>query len=101
MPPGEYTVVLRNMTDEGQTIYASYLLEGKTYQTLINIQREPGRYWKKPDWVVYADTVKTSSNEERREFYVTFSLEEGEHVLYIGSIKPLNLWFCAPLKVTK
>jgi hypothetical protein len=91
--PGEYTIVLRNLTEKSNSIYVAYLLEGKTYQDLVKAQG-------KPDWVVYADMIDGWRDEGNNERFLTVSLEEGEHALYIGSNKP-SLWFCAPLRVVK
>ena len=100
LPAGEYTYVLRDLSGVRHTIYISYLLDGKTYQDLVDMQGKPGRYWPKPDWVVYAKITDGWRNESRNELYLTFSLEEGEHAaVYLGSTQPVSLWFCAPIWV--
>jgi len=99
LPPGEYTYVLRDLSSVRHALIISYLLEGKTFQDLLDMQVVPGRYWPKPDWVVYANAIDGWRNESRNELYTVFSLEKGEHFVYLESTVPISLWFCAPLTV--
>ncbi len=101
VPPGDYTFVLFNETDDPQALYVSYVFDGHTYQDLVDMQGTPGRYWPKPDWVEYADVLDGWMNESRTVYFATYALEEGEVVVYTGSNRPATLWFCAPLKVTE
>jgi hypothetical protein len=69
-------------------------------QTLVDMQGKPGRYWPKPDWVEYADVLDGWKNESKTVYFATYTLEEGELVIYTGGLSPVSLWFCAPLTVT-
>ena len=99
LPTGEYTFFVRS--EIFPTIYLAYLIDGGTFQDLLDIQVRPGRYWPKPDWVVYAEIVDEWRNDARNERYSTYSLVEGEIVVYLG--KNINrvayLWFCAPISI--
>ena len=85
-------------------IYVSHLTDGHTYQELLDPQSEPGEYYPKPNWVVYATKrdFEFERNEAGTELAWTFFLEEeGEYAIYIGGSKPDDLWFCAPLQVVE
>ncbi|MCK5633688.1 MAG: hypothetical protein KAI06_01305 [Anaerolineales bacterium] len=99
LPPGEYTFVLRDLSDTNQRLYLSYYIDGKTNQTVLDKQVVPGRWYPKPDWIVYAKMIEEWRNESRNEKYFTYSLEEGEHGVLLGSSSPISLWVCDPIWV--
>jgi len=99
IPPGEYTFVLRDQKNEKQIVYVGYLLEGKTYDEVVERQKEPGRYFPLFSWVEQANLIGNVKNEGRNEKYYTFSLEEGEYIVYLYSYSTTDLWLCAPLRV--
>jgi hypothetical protein len=100
LPTGDHSFVLKDLSGQNQVLYVSHLLDGKTYQDLLDLQSEPGEYVPKPSWVVRAARgIRRNAKGER---VYTFSLDkEGEHAIYIGSSHPLSLWNCAPLWVTE
>ncbi len=83
----------------------SKILDGNSYQDLVDIQGEPGRYWKKPEWVVYGDEFIRGGWDfdlADNEFGKNYSLTEGEYVISVGFYAlPNEMWFCAPLEVTR
>jgi hypothetical protein len=99
VPPGEYTFVLVDKV-EGRGFYVSYLLDGYTFQDVLDIQGRPGRHWPKPDWVEYAHAIDGGLDVARNELVRTYSLEEGDLMIYVGGTNPLGNWFCSPLTVT-
>ena len=71
--------------------------DDESFQTLLDRQVVPGRYWKKPDWYVFVERTDGWENESRNEVYNTFSLEHGENV--VSLLGTGSLWFCAPIWV--
>jgi hypothetical protein len=100
LPPGDVSFVLLNPNRGTQNLYVSYLLDGHTFQDLIDFQGRPGRYWPKPDWVEYARAIAGRFDELRKELVRTYSLEEGDLTIYVGGSDPFGNWFCSPLTVT-
>jgi len=99
LPTGDHSFVLKDLSEQYQALYVSRLLNGKTYQGLLDLQSEPGEYYPQPSWVVHKGSKGMRRNAKGEKVY-TFSLDkEGKHAIYIGSSSPLSLWFCAPLKV--
>ena len=98
LPTGDHKFVLKDLSEQNQVLYVSLLLDGKTYQDLLDLQSEPGEYYPKPRWSVH--TTGGMRRNAKGENVYTFSLDiEGEHAIYLGSAFPHSLWFCAPLKV--
>jgi hypothetical protein len=99
---GDVTFVLRVLSSrkENAGIYLTYIRDGKTFEDVLATQAVPGRWWPKPDWLVYARIINAWRNESRNEIYETYSLEEGDLVVFIGATIPgVELWTCAPVKV--
>jgi hypothetical protein len=101
---GQYKFVLNDV--EGTTkpeLYISRLTEGHTYQDLLDPQEEPGDYYPKPDWIVYAVKIGyVDPDTGERAYKVT--LTPGEHAIYVSNWLPTNewgLWFCEPLTVVE
>jgi len=57
LSPGEYTVIFRKDNEEKYILEAELLLQGKTFQDLVNAQVVPGRYWGRPSWLAYYRTT--------------------------------------------
>ena len=99
LPTGEHSFLLKDLSGQRQVLYVGHLLDGKTFQDLLDRQSEPGEYVPKVSWVIHAGKIGTERIAEGELVY-TFSLnKEGEHAIYLGAADPLSLWFCAPLKV--
>jgi hypothetical protein len=73
---------------------APQLLDGHTYQDLVDLQTEPGdtfgiEYWmSKPFY--YTKDQKT---------YIVSLDEVGEHGIAISEYKHVGIWLCAPFQV--
>ena len=80
------------------SLNVSYLLDGYTFQDVLDAQGTPGRGYPKPDWVEYAKVRSGGMIKSRNEQVYTYSLEESELIVYVGESS--GLWFCAPLTVT-
>lgn len=98
LPAGDVTFIVTNRSGGAGSLYVSYLLDGRTFQEQVDIQKVPGRHWQKPSYVLYAHIVDQWRNESRDEMYYTWSLEEGvgEVMVYLGTTIPPGMWLCAP-----
>ena len=98
LPTGEHSFLVKDLSGQRLLLYVSRLVDGKTFQDMLDLQSEPGEYYSKPSWVIYPG--RTSERIAEGEDLFTFSLDkEGEHAIYLFGDWPLSLWFCAPLKV--
>ncbi|MFW2383012.1 MAG: hypothetical protein ACN4GZ_14760, partial [Acidimicrobiales bacterium] len=93
--------VITNMTDEYLGLFVSVLEDGHAYQELIDLQTAPGRYYPKPQWVIYSQRITPDAPIELApiQHVVGYDLEPGRHAIYFGTANN-GLWFCAPLLVT-
>lgn len=103
VPTGEHYFVVDSPRYFGLDLYVSMLVDGHTYQDLLDPQTEPGRYYPKPSWVVYATKVDGPPSgrilaDDETEYQYTLDQPEHLHAIYLGS--PGTLWFCSPLEVT-
>ncbi len=100
---GQHYFVMSDLSDLYVELYVSTLLDGHTFQDLLDLQPEPGIYYPKPSWVVYATKAygepsgRTLAAGEIEQEY-TLDQSGHEHAIYVG---PSNgLWFCSALEVT-
>ena len=108
VPAGDHAFVVTNDSDETVHLYVSILVDGHTFDELLELQEEVGgspNYYPKPDWVVYEDV--SSDPDARPEIELSDNqsmkgraLTEGADAVYLGTGVPYRLWFCAPLSVT-
>ena len=98
LPTGEHSFLLKDLSGQAQVLYVPHLLDGKTFQDMVDLQSEPGVYYPKPSWCIHAEATREwiAEGEDLYTFYLN---KEGEHAILLGSWYPLSLWFCAPLKV--
>ena len=108
VPAGGHAFVVTNDSDQAVHLYVSSLIDGHTFDELLELQEEVGgspNYYPKPDWVVYEDV--SSDPDARPEIELSDNqsmkgraLTEGTDAVYLGTSVPKRLWFCAPLSVT-
>jgi len=96
---GEYSFLLENLSDENLGLWTGQILDGHVYQDMLDLQSEPGKYFRKPDWFV--DTVSQGYRIEPNgdKVYAYKLLEAGEYVIDIGWSLPETLWFCGSFQV--
>ena len=51
LPPGRYSFVLKDLSEEDVHLFVSRLTDGKTFQDLLDLQSEPGEYVPEQDWL--------------------------------------------------
>ena len=101
LPTGKHAVSLRDLSGQHQLLYVSLLLEGKTYQDLLDLQSEPGVNFPKPDFVVHGWHIGRKQTPDGAVIHTFVLSEAGEHAIYLGTANPATLWLCAPLKVVE
>ena len=104
LPPGRYSIVLKNLSEEEVKLWTQRITEGKTYQDLLDLQNEPGEYVPKPDWVVSAiETGSARDKPDGGKVYTYKFVSEGEYFvglwIYATTTAPMKRWFCAPFLV--
>jgi len=99
LPTGEHSFLVKDLSGQGQYLYVSRLLDGKTFQDLLDLQSEPGEYVPKPSWVIWQGRRPTERIAEGEHLYTFVLNKEGEHSIELYVSSPRSLWFCAPLKV--
>lgn len=101
VPVGEYSLLLKNLSDENLGLWTGQILDGHVYQDMLDLQSEPGKYFRKPDWFVYP--VRSGFRDEPNgdKVYTFLFSEAGEYLIDVGWDLPATLWFCGSFKVVK
>ncbi len=101
LPKGKYSFVLKDLSEMDVDLFVRRLTdEKKGYQDLLDLQSEPGEYHPRPDWLI--DAMEPGSEEYEPDGGVvhTYLLtKEAEYVIFVFSLIPRILWYCAPLQV--
>jgi hypothetical protein len=95
--------VLTNTSDRSSVpVYVVKLLNGRQYDDFSALQPSSGDYFVLPNWAEYAlrDFVvdDANSNDERQ---YRFTLEPGDHAVYLWASRPAAIWLCGSLSVTR
>jgi hypothetical protein len=106
LPIGEYVFVFNDLEGkQSADLYIGRLTDGHTFQDLLDPQGdEPGKYYHKPEWLIYAEKTDSEWDLSTGVKSVTYFLEEGEHAIYVSNVLPTNewgLWFCMPVMVVE
>ncbi len=105
LPAGDHSFVLTNeVGTESIPVYVVKLIDGHTYQDLVDIQTSlggPPTFMPMPEWAVAElrsfDLAGISLAENQHEY--AYSLEEGAHAVYVRLATPSAIHLCAPLNV--
>lgn len=92
--PGEMSIRLVDLTDNDNGIWTGLITDGHTYQDLLDMQSEPGDYFRKPDWVVYPTKTGAQKDSEGSRISTFNFTEAGEYNVNVGKSLPASLWFC-------
>lgn len=94
VPTGEYTLVLNNLSVQNIRMGVVRLIDGKTYQDMVNLQSEPAEYIPFIPWISFPFYFTFD-----HEVY-TYSLDEvGEHFISVQDGLKTHMWLCAPFQV--
>jgi hypothetical protein len=81
LPVGEHQFVLRNLSDQFQSLWVSHILDGHTYQDLLDMQSEPGVYFPGPSWIALPFRNFVKQNEPSDFVYTFYLKKEGGWVI--------------------
>ena len=105
LPIGDYSFVLTNESQRESTpLYVVQLVDGHTYQELVDMQAAiggPPTFMPMPEWAVFAlrsfgaPALDLADNQE----LYAFSLDEGEHAVYVRIENPSAIHLCDQLDV--
>jgi hypothetical protein len=102
LPIGELSFVLKDLSEEMNVhLTVTRLLDGKTFQDLLDLQGEPGKFPpQRPSWIDTPTLLGRTWNESIGGVVYTYSLnKEGEYVILVSGSSPISVWYCAPLWV--
>lgn len=102
IPEGEVTIILDNQSEYELSLWAARMIEGKTWQDMLEYIGSPGTSVELPEWAewsVLASEVPGNPNAK------VYTLEKGLYAINCctcGEIKgPRGVWPGAPLEVTE
>jgi len=96
VPPGDYLFRLTNQSDRKVDMAVTHLIEGHTYQDLLDLQNEAGEPFIKVYWM----SQPYYFTHDHQVW--TYSLEEaGEHVILVLQHMFVGSWICDPFMVTE
>jgi hypothetical protein len=101
VPAGKYSILLKNLSDEKLALWTGLILDGHTYQDLLDLQSEPGKYYRKPDWLIHPTNAGFRVEPNGDKVYTWLFNDPGEYVIDIGWSLPESLWFCGSFNVVK
>ena len=100
LPTGEHLIALKVLTTRPQTLYVSHLLDGKTYQDVLDYQGGPGKYKEQPSWLIHQEKKEVGQLADGETVYSFLLNEKGEHAIYTYIASPRSIWHCAPLRIS-
>jgi len=108
LPPGRYSIVLRNLTKEDVNIFVSRHVGGKTFQDVLDLQGEPGVSLSEPVYDELFDKLIEPGTAQHTpdggEVHTYKFISEGEYIVGVwvwetAESDAIYTWFCAPLWV--
>lgn len=96
VPIGDYSFRLINSSDSRIKLMVTQLLEGHTFQDLVDLQTEPG-----DNFMVKAWMSKPFYYTEDQIIYIVSLDEAGEHGIGLAEYNHVAMWLCGPFQVIK
>jgi hypothetical protein len=96
VPTGEYLFLLNNQSDRKVDIAVTLLIDGHTYQDLLDLQSETGVPFVKVYWM----SQPYYYTKDHQVWNYSFD-ETGEHVILILQHVFEGAWICDPFMVTE
>jgi hypothetical protein len=94
VPIGDYSFLFNNTSGRRAKLVVGQLLDGHTFQDLLDLQTEPGDTFGIEPW------MSTPFYYTKDHKVYTVSLDEaGEHCTSISEYKHVGIWLCAPFQV--
>ena len=94
IPTGNYPFVWNDLSEEQNSdFWVCRLLEGKTYQDVLDLQSEPGEYFPKESWWVHPPGYYSTT----ADVWIFIFDEAGDYFIFEATKH--NAWMCAPFTV--
>jgi len=94
VPIGDYSFLLNNTSDSRVKLVVGQLLDGHTFQDLVDLQTEPGDTFGIEPWM----SKPFYYTKDHKIYFVSLD-EAGEHVISISEYKHVGIWLCVPFQV--
>ena len=94
VPIGDYSFLLNNTSDSRVKLVVGQLLDGHTFQDLVDLQTEPGDNFMIESWM-----SKPFYYTKDHKIYTVSLDEAGEHVISISVYNHVAIWLCVPFQV--
>ena len=95
VPRGNYPFIWNDMTEEQDTsFYPTRILDGSTFQDLLDLQSVPGEYIPKQQTLVYAASHAAGYYSDTKGVWLIMLDEPGEYYVDVGNMNVF--WFCTP-----
>ena len=96
VPTGDYLLSLNNLSDTNVDLAVNHLIDGHSFQDLLDLQSEPGEPFNKVYWMSHPFYFT------RDHKVWTYSFDEaGEYVVLILQHVYKGIWICDPFQVTE
>lgn len=100
---GEHSFVITNTTDDASiAMYVRHLVDGHTYQDLLDRQAEvggPGTYHPRPAWAATTPQVTPGEVLSEHSYRYDHLVEPGVYALVVGNSG--EVWFCGGFNVVE
>ena len=94
VPIGDYSFLLNNTSGRRVKLVVGQLLDGHTFQDLVDLQTEPGDNFMIESWM-----SKPFYYTKDHKIYTVSLDEAGEHSIAISEYKHVGIWLCVPFQV--
>lgn len=94
---GAYYFILNDKSDKNLQLWINQILEGKTFEDLLDWQEEPGVYRAPPTWIEHPRSTYSLKSETT----VHYLDQVGNYATLVGGFNPSSLWFCEPFRVVE
>ena len=94
VPIGDYSFLLNNVSSRRVKLIVAQLLDGHTFQDLVDLQTEPGDTYGIEPWM-----SQPFYYTKDHKIYTVSLDEAGEHAIVISEYKHVGIWHCVPFQV--
>ena len=94
VPIGDYSFLLNNVSGRRAKLVVGQLLDGHTFQDLVDLQTEPGDTYGIEPWM-----SQPFYYTKDHKIYTVSLDEAGEHVISISVYNHVAIWLCIPFQV--
>ena len=95
VPIGDYSFLLNNTSDSRVKLVVGQLLDGHTFQDLVDLQTEPGDNFMIESWM----SKPFYYTKDHKIYFVSLDEAGDEHVISISVYNHVGIWLCVPFQV--